>query len=532
MTAKRRAPAKGRGAQALAGSRADWALDRLSSLRAMAAFWSVYAIVFALLRLTRSSYVVLDDAISAEVSQRVLLPAYSARNPPLYEWCLWAVQQVFGAGVGGHLVLRSLLIVAIGVAMFEAVRGLSRDPRLAAAASLGLLTFFAIAWQAHIALTQSLFVFLILLVMIRLLDSFCRAPNALRAAALGLVMGLGILGKWSFALPVGAAFIVLLLDPRARRAGIGPFVLIVAACGVALLPTAYYLINVHADLAGTSKGVLFGEGAENYWSRVAFGLSGVVAKTAAFFVPFVVFVIAAYRRLRLWPRYHEGDASAQLVSRFVVVQALVLLTAIFAVGIANVTERYVYTLAVPMALAFYLSFAVPPVRETVLRFVVNGAFISTAVILAIKLALIAEALLPSGRTIDETLPYPALAQELESRGYGAASIIVSGPEFGGNLMAQMPATNILSIQSTRLRPPRTYTVQQACLLIWPDDKYGKDIPEFMNKHLPAVVPPVQALAITGSNGGIGAPRSAVWHLLDIGRDAEMCRIVVGMRQAP
>lgn len=526
MTKDDCAPTAQRGVRALA----DRAIDRLSSLRAIAAFWSVYAIVFALLRVARSTYLTLDDAISAEVSQRVLLPAYSVRNPPLYEWALWAVQQIFGAGIGGHLVLRSLLIVAIGTAMFETVRGLSRDPRLAAAASLGLLGFYAIAWQMHIALTQSLFVFLLLLLMIRLLDGFCRKPGAGRALALGLAMGLGILGKWSFALPVFAAFIVLLLDPRARRAGAGHFVLMAAACCATLLPTATYLMSVHADLAGASSQILLRDGVDAHWLRVVQGLSGVLAKTAAFFVPFILFVIAAYARLRVWPCYRNGDASAKLVTRFIAVQALVLLAAILIAGIANITERYVYTLAVPMVLAFYLCVAVPPVRATVLRFVVNGAIISTAVVVAIKIVLIVETFLPSGRMPSENLPYPALANELEARGYGAASIIATEHEFGGNLLELMPDANVVAMRSSRMLPPRTYDPQQSCILIWEVDRYGTNLPDFMNRSLPAVAPPIQVLDIAGSNGGLGAPRKGVWNYIDLGKDAEMCRRVVGNRQ--
>jgi GNAT superfamily N-acetyltransferase len=508
---------------------ADWALDRLSSLRAIAAFWSVYVVVFALLRLGRSSFLSFDDAISAEVMQRTLLPAYSARNPPLYEWCLWAVQQVFGAGVHSHVILRAVLLVAIGTAMFETVRGLSRDARLAAAASLSLLGFYAFTWQVHAALTQSLFVFLLLLVLIRLMDSFCRKPSVGRALGLGLTMGLGILGKWSFALPAGAALIVLLLDPRARRAGIGYFALMAAACGVTLLPTLLYLMQVQADLADASSRILFYKAAETHLGRVLQGLTGVLVKTAAFFLPFLLFVIAAYARLRVWPRHTRGDASAQLVSRFVAVQALILLAAVLFAGISNVTERYVYTLAVPMVIAFFLSLAVPPVRETVLRFVVNGAFLSTAVVVAIKLGLVVEALLPNGRVVRDVLPFPALARELEARGYGQAAIVIPDRPLSGNLVELMPKAEIVTESSSRLLPPGTYRPDQTCLLLWQAERYGSSMRTTFEIITPPPDLPLETLTITGSNGGIGAPRTGVFKYVDLGKDAELCRTWVGVR---
>lgn len=509
---------------------ADWVLDRLSSLKAIAAFWTVYVTVFALLRLGRSSFLPFDDAISAEATQRVLLPAYSARNPPLYEWFLWGFQEVLGPGVAGHIVLRSVLLVVIGVLTFDTVRGLSRDKRLAAAASLGLLAFYAFAWQVHIALTQSLFVFICLLLMIRLLDSFCRKPSAGRALGLGLTMGFGILAKWSFVLPVAAAFIVLALDARARRAGPGYFVLMLAACIIPVLPTAIYFLDARADLAGASERILHRGGAETHFGRVLQGLSGVIAKTAAFFVPFLVFVIAAYVRLRQWPRYRSGDASAEIVSRFILVQALVLLAAIVLAGIANVTERYVYTLAVPIMIAFYLAVAVPPVRETLLRFVVNGAFLTTVVILAIKVGVIAEGFFPSGRIIQETLPYPALAQELKSRGYGSAAIVVPDRPLGGNLLELMPDAIVVAETSDRLLPPGTYAPDRTCLLVWTAERLGSLRTTFYNIIVPADVP-VQRLEITGSNGGIGVPRRGVWNYVDLGKNHEICRKEIGVKQA-
>ncbi|BCJ90499.1 hypothetical protein IZ6_12340 [Terrihabitans soli] len=505
---------------------ADWALDRLGSLKAIAVFWTVYAAVFALLRLARSSFLPFDDAISAEATQHVLLPAYSARNPPLYEWFLWAVQEITGPGVAGHIILRSVLLVVIGVLMFDTVRSLSRDTRLAAAASVSLLAFYAFTWQVHIALTQSLFVFICLLLMIRLLDSFCRKPGALRALGLGLSMGCGILAKWSFVLPAAAAFIVLLLDPRARRAGVGYFLLIIAACVIPVLPTAVFFMEARADLAGASERILLRDGADTHIGRVLQGLSGVILKTAAFFVPFLVFVIAAYARLRVRPRYATGDQSAGIVTRFIVVQALVLFAAIVIVGIANVTERYVYTLAVPMMIAFWLSMAVPPVRETLTRFVVNGAFLSLAVVLLIKIGLVLEAMIPGGRVISEVVPYPALARELEARGYGAGGIVTPDRLFSGNLVELLPEASVVAAVSDRLLPPKTYSPDETCIVIWEVEPRERWRPNLLDA---SALASAQRLEIVGSNGGIGAPRRGVWNYVDLGRNADVCRREIGVR---
>lgn len=503
---------------------ADRAIDRFSGLKSIAGFWTLYAVVFALLRLARSSFLTLDDAISEEVTQRALLPLYSARNPPLYEWFLWAFQHILGPGIAGHLVLRSVLLVLIGVVTYDTVRSLSGDRRLGAAASLGLLSLFAFTWQVHIALTQSLFVFLCLLLLIRLLDSFCRTPSFGRALCLGLTIGFGILAKWSFVLAAAAGLIVLLLDPRARRAGIAYLLVTIAASLLPLAPTAIYFIKAHADIVATSERILLGNRTEAHFVRVLQGLGGVVLKTAAFFVPFGLFAGAAFVHLRRLPTYRESDASAKLVSRFVVVQAFVLLAAILIVGIANVTERYVYTLAVPMMIAFYLSVAVPPVRETVLRFVVSGAFVSLAVVLAIKLFLVVEAMFPAGRVVTEVLPFPALARELEARGYEKAGIIAPDRQLAGNLMELLPRAAVISTGSERLIRPENYNVDQHCIVIWEVEPRLRGLPGTFE---PAVIESAQGLEVIGTNGGIGAMRRGVWKLIDLGKGADFCRIQIG-----
>jgi hypothetical protein len=503
---------------------ADWALDRLSDVKSIAGFWAIYVVAFAALRLGRSTFLTLDDAISEEVTQRVLLPLYSVRNPPLYEWFLWAVQHFLGPGIGGHLVLRSVLIFLIGIVTYDTVRSLSADRRVAAAASLGLLSLFAFAWQVHIALTQSLFVFLCLLLLIRLLDSFCRKPGFGRALCLGLTIGFGILAKWSFVLAAVAGLIVLLLDSRARRAGIGYLAVTFAAALLPLAPTAIYFINAHADLVTTSERVLLGNSTQPHVVRVLQGLAGVVVKTAAFFVPFVLFAGAAFVRLRHFPRYRERDASAELVSRFILVQALVLFAAILVAGIANVTERYVYTLAVPMMIAFYLSVAVTPVRDTVLRFVVNGAFISLAVVLAIKFFLLVEAMVPGGRVVTEVLPFPALARELKARGYEKAGIIAPDRQLAGNLMELLPQAAVISTGSERLIRPGTYDPHQRCIVIWEVEPRLRGLPGMLE---PAIVKSAQRLEVVGTNGGIGAMRRGVWKLVDLGEGADICRREIG-----
>ena len=80
-------------------------LDRLLSLRGVIAFWAVYGVAHAVLRLSISRTLTLDDSRASELVQTLSL-GYQLRQPPLYEWLLWLSQRAFGSGIESHLAER------------------------------------------------------------------------------------------------------------------------------------------------------------------------------------------------------------------------------------------------------------------------------------------------------------------------------------------------------------------------------------------------------------------------------------------
>jgi hypothetical protein len=64
----------------------------------LVAFWLVFAASFVLTLWLVSPGRTLQDALTAELLQHHLAGGYQLRNPPLYEWLLWAVQRFTGTG--------------------------------------------------------------------------------------------------------------------------------------------------------------------------------------------------------------------------------------------------------------------------------------------------------------------------------------------------------------------------------------------------------------------------------------------------
>ena len=124
--------------------------------RGVVAFWLLYALAFVLMLLAVLPGRTLQDALSAELLQGHLSGGYQIRNPPLYEWLLWSVQQVLGAGPLSYLALRYALIAVIGMLFYLALRRTVAEQRLAAAFSLSLLLFFWFGWDAHHSVSHTL----------------------------------------------------------------------------------------------------------------------------------------------------------------------------------------------------------------------------------------------------------------------------------------------------------------------------------------------------------------------------------------
>ena len=79
---------------------------QMLTTRGAAAFWLLWSMALVLMLWAVSPGRTLQDALAAELLQGHLAGGYQLRNPPLYEWLLWGVQQVVGPGPLSYLILR------------------------------------------------------------------------------------------------------------------------------------------------------------------------------------------------------------------------------------------------------------------------------------------------------------------------------------------------------------------------------------------------------------------------------------------
>ncbi|MFC5069153.1 ArnT family glycosyltransferase [Flaviflagellibacter deserti] len=503
----------------------DRVLDVLANARAITAFWLFYVLVLGSLRLVRSSFLPFDDALSAEVMQGRFSWVYQARNPPLYEWLLWAVQQGMGPGVAGHLFLRSLIIVAIGVLTFDLVRAATGRPRVGVAASLSLLCFYWFGWHVHDSLTQSLLLILFIFGLMRALILFMEQPGLRSAILLGICVGLGLLSKWSFSLPAAAAAAAILSDRELRGQFARPCLLVVPLIALVLVaPTGFWLYMHQSRFAETVGGVMTGEG-QNHAMRALEGLIRLPIALFLFLSPWLVaFAIGAGRPRAWFPA--SPSPVIRLLVRLSLATLVILGASILVVGIANIREHYLYPVGLPLIIALWAAVAGSTREEPVLRVTTAASILFGALVLGIKVAMAANALMPSDKVAKDLVPYQGLAQTLTSSGLGAEAFIASDHILAGQLIAAMPRATVVSQSTRRATVPGTYRPSQQCILIWPkggapagNRLAGLGIAETSAK--------ISMLSIFGSPGGIGPARRGEFELADLGRDAEPCRRLIG-----
>ncbi|HEY6656844.1 MAG TPA: hypothetical protein VI038_08445 [Methyloceanibacter sp.] len=119
---------------------------QMLTTRGVAAFWLPSCLAFVLMLWAVSPGRTLQDALAAELLQGHLAGGYQVRNPPLYEWLLWAVQQLVGPGPLSYLILRYSLIASTGILFTVALLHTVASARVAAAFSLSLVLFFWFGW--------------------------------------------------------------------------------------------------------------------------------------------------------------------------------------------------------------------------------------------------------------------------------------------------------------------------------------------------------------------------------------------------
>ena len=506
-------------------------LDRLSSPLAVFTYWVGFGLIFGAIQVLSSSTLTMDAAVTAETVQRHLAPAYQIRNPPLFDWMYFFVQTVFGDGILAHSVLRYTLIAAAGILYYFAFLQVGCNRRLAAAFSYSLIFFVWLASDIHYHFTHSLPLLAVGLAVWVCAIAYIERQSIGLAWLLGLLIGLGIVSKWSFPLPLAGAAVAFLVDRRARAAFAQSKALIIpVAAIIPIAPVAYWLFSIDANLVFYVHEVLVVEPTP-YVERLGLALWKYLTSIFLFLLPWPIFIGAIAFQTRLGATERGSiDPNGRLAASMTFWTIGLGLAGVVALGVDNMGMRYMFPvlLIAPVAMAAWLA---PRVDDTEFaRITVVVALVVTIVAIVIRVWSfhIVDGIFPANSR--QRVPYERLADELTFRGLSNAQFITSGDRDAGNLMAQLPNARAISVNSVRVEPPAPDdALRRECVALWGGNDW-KLSGEPRPLRTPAALVPIVAAA-TGAEEDIvvdwpspfyGEDRRSVWRIVWLPDDAPAC----------
>ena len=515
---------------------------QMLTTRGVAAFWLFWSLAFVLMLWAVSPGRTLQDALAAELLQGHLAGGYQLRNPPLYEWLLWGVQQLVGPGPLSYLILRYSLIATTGILFTLAVQRTVASACLAAGFSLSLVLFFWFGWEIHHSVSHTLALLAAALALFIAAFAYAERPTAARALLLGLIAGIGLMAKWGFLLVLLSLGVAIAVTRETRALYREPRTLLVlAGATLPILPFALWIAAIDPDIIGRRT---VPSGRDLSLDQALQGVAAFVTGIPLVFLPWIAFVLFFAWRFPKRPPTPPALSHAVAI-RLASLTALVtlalmaaLLLSAFATGgalfgISRFAIHYLFPFSQFAALAL-AGLVAQRVEEQ--RFAQRLAIISLAVAQIIFLAKLGSFyVVPGGSEATNLLPYARLADELTRRGLGTAQFVTLSPRDAGNLAIYLPEARALSL-SARIEPPPPDPVpDRPCVLLWGGENSVP--PAAPPKPNPSPGKLLKSLGLGGSAEGaedvavdwpkplIGAQRRSAWHLLRGDNIDAICRRV-------
>ncbi|SDW64171.1 Dolichyl-phosphate-mannose-protein mannosyltransferase [Ruegeria halocynthiae] len=317
--------------------RSSMAEGMMSADRFWICLFTGYYLLHVVLRIATGGALGLDEA-EILLDARQLEWGYGPQLP-LYAWLQWAVFQITGPGLLGLSLLKNYLLLATAVTLYLIIRT-RRSPLMAGLSVLSLLMLYQISWEAQRALTHSVLVNFCSVLSFAVIWSLIRKPTTRGFVMLGIVVAMGSLSKYNYAVALLAMLLATFSDPASRRSLCSPRLLFsIGIVTVMVTPPFLWLLNnpEHA-FSSARKLDMSGEG-----STVLVAAQGMVelALAALGFVSLLLIVVGVlWLAFRRQGSFVAADDLMRFMSR-TLFWALVLMAIIVLLsGSTNVKDRW------------------------------------------------------------------------------------------------------------------------------------------------------------------------------------------------
>jgi len=408
--------------------------SKQDSLLSPLCLWGIvvaYVTINALTQGLVSSSAELDQARELLFSQDWQL-GYSSQ-PPLYTWLVRIVFAVTGPCVSALLAIKAVLLSTLVALLLKVGKHFvfSKQQHLIVIVSMAFI--FGFLWESQKDITHSALATVMSAATLLAILKTLRSPTTSKYIILGLVIGLGLISKYNYALFLLAVITTVILTRHYLQMILDYRLLISIAIAAAIaVPHGIWAINNTDILFGTVFKLDLGEG------NCLWRIGRVLFNAMVFLTPLWIFALLLFS-----DRHHIKDTNQSndrtfIVRLFVVMIAIVILF-VLAIRAGEFSVRWFQPLLffVPLLIALFSRASQNGLRV----YCSIGASFAIAVAIALPLKnVLAEHL---GFNERRNIPYPALARSLATT-CEPAIIFAETDLLGGNIRSVFRRSRIIA----------------------------------------------------------------------------------------
>src|SRR5690349_4278939 len=489
-----------------------------------------YGLAYSILRLSLSDNLPQDDTTSNVLTQTLAL-GYVPRQPPLYEWLLWSVQQLTGPALPSFLLIKYGLLTGAVAFLYLAATLILNERSFAILAGLSPFLLFQFAWNLHEGVTHSM---VLTCAVATSLWAFMRINESGRVTdylLFGLIVGLGLISKWAF-----AGFLVLLLigamlQPSLRARLLVPRSLM-SLCVIAAVsaPVVYWLIEGGHDLVALYGSSVAPKAHSNRLHATLVGLGLSIYAPLAFLFPLDVLLPGLFPATlpKAWADIKPAFSPAAwmgnepdwplLILHITIGGFLLLMLGALLTGASHYLERYMHPffLLTPLWMLSAVERTENAARKAKVLGIVLAA--SLLIVFPIRARDLMQAMGPHCNKCRVATPYAGLAAALKARGFEDGTIIALSRHDAGNLRRFFPKARVVCLDRPNYGPPaRPADYASEAIVLWRPGQ-GEKLPEAAEGELERLKAnangaPERVLVPWKPYPGTGPARDWAWMLL-------------------
>ncbi len=440
----------------------DWIARRRHRL-----FWilAIYFALHAVIRAMISQSLVFDESEQVFLTQWLSL-GYNSQ-PPLYTWVQFGLFEIFGTSVLAISVLKNACLLGTYLFVFGFVYQTTKDVRASIVASIGLATIPQIGYESHRDLSHTVAVTLASAALFYSTVRVVGRRSLGNYAALGIVVGIGVMSKYNFAMVVLGLIGAAASLPGYRKRLLDPRILVsVLVAAAMIVPHAIWMLY-HSDLVSEKTLAQLTESQSANWlDNVGRGMIALLttilgccaASLGVFAICFRERLISRVKKPAEARNTRRIDdqlkwESSLLLERFLLITLAMLAALVMTGDAVEFKNRWLQPFIVMLPAYLTLRFLCQSTIDT--RSANRLCIVTCALMLGFTVALVVR---PVGAGLRQkytwlNFPYDRFADVIRQQtGNAPSTIVASDMRLAGNLRIHFPDTTFVSQDHPHLQP--------------------------------------------------------------------------------